>query len=50
MLLDEANDPHELKNLANDPAYAKTVQEMKSLLKQLPGAAAPSANEKAKPK
>src|SRR5262249_27792121 len=36
MLLDAANDPFELKNLAGDPAYAKTVHEMKSLLTRLP--------------
>ncbi len=36
MLFDHANDPQEMKNLASDPAYAKTVAEMKELLKQLP--------------
>jgi len=36
MLFDEQADPHELKNLANDPAHAKTVAEMRALLKQLP--------------
>jgi iduronate 2-sulfatase len=36
MLIDEVNDPHELKNLATDPAHSKTVREMKSLLKQMP--------------
>jgi arylsulfatase A-like enzyme len=36
MLFDEAEDPHELKNLAGDPARAKTVAEMKRLLKQIP--------------
>ena len=36
MLFDETKDPHELKNLAEDPAYAKTAQEMKRLLKQIP--------------
>jgi iduronate 2-sulfatase len=36
MLFDEEKDPHELKNLAPDPAYAKTVAEMKRLLKQIP--------------
>jgi arylsulfatase A-like enzyme len=36
MLFDETKDPHELKNLAEDPTYAKTVQEMKKLLKQIP--------------
>jgi len=38
MLFDRRKDPHELKNLANDPAHAKVVQEMKALLKQIPGA------------
>lgn len=41
MLFDHSNDPHELKNLAADPAHAKTVREMKSLLKQLPAEARP---------
>ncbi len=36
MLFDETRDPHELKNLAADPAYAKTVREMKRLLKRVP--------------
>jgi arylsulfatase A-like enzyme len=36
MLCDMVKDPFELKNLAADPAHAKTVIEMKSLLKQLP--------------
>jgi arylsulfatase A-like enzyme len=36
MLFDHSNDPRELKNLADNPAHAKTVQEMKNLLKQLP--------------
>ena len=36
MLLDQSNDPHELKNLAAEPAYAKTVQEMRALLGKLP--------------
>lgn len=36
MLFDETKDPHELKNLASDPAHAKTVAEMKRLLKQIP--------------
>jgi len=29
-------DPHELKNLSNDPKYAKTVEEMKKILSRLP--------------
>ncbi len=32
-LYDELNDPRELKNLANDPKYSKTVAELKLLLK-----------------
>jgi arylsulfatase A-like enzyme len=36
MLFDRTKDPHEMKNLANDPAYAKTVAEMKNLLEQMP--------------
>lgn len=36
MLLDHANDPNELKNLAADPAYAQTVGEMRKLLTQIP--------------
>jgi len=36
MLFDMSKDPLELKNLANDSNQAKTVQEMKNLLKQMP--------------
>lgn len=36
MLFDHARDPRELKNLASDPAHAKTVAEMKRLLRQMP--------------
>ncbi|MBI4624044.1 MAG: sulfatase [Verrucomicrobia bacterium] len=36
MLFDEARDPHELKNLAEDKAHAPVVAEMKALLKRLP--------------
>ena len=36
MLFDYARDPRELKNLAPDPAHAKTVAEMKRLLKRMP--------------
>ena len=36
MLFENAKDPYESKNLATDPAYAKTVKEMKDLLRQLP--------------
>jgi len=43
MLLDTQNDPNELKNLAADPAYAKTVAEMRKLLLQIP-AKVPDSN------
>jgi arylsulfatase A-like enzyme len=36
MLFENDKDPFELKNLATDPAYAKSVREMKDLLRQLP--------------
>ena len=36
MLIDTQKDPFELKNLASDPAYAKTVAEMRKLLQQIP--------------
>jgi iduronate 2-sulfatase len=36
VLFDEAADPHEMKNLAEDPTQAKVVAEMKALLKALP--------------
>ena len=36
MLFDHSRDPLELKNLAGDPAFARQVEEMKRLLKQLP--------------
>jgi arylsulfatase A-like enzyme len=36
MLLDRVNDPHELRNLAADPAYAKERATMKALLAKLP--------------
>ena len=36
MLIDELNDPHELKNLAPDPTHARTVAEMKRLLSLMP--------------
>ncbi len=38
MLTDIAEDPHELKNLANDAKYEKTVREMKNLLGKMPTA------------
>jgi iduronate 2-sulfatase len=34
MLFKHPDDPHELKNLADDPAYASVIKEMKSLLKK----------------
>ena len=30
------DDPHELKNLSNDPKYAKVVEDMKKILSRLP--------------
>lgn len=36
MLYETEKDPHELKNLSNDPKYAKTVAEMKQLLAKMP--------------
>jgi iduronate 2-sulfatase len=36
MLFDHSFDPHELINLANDPAHAETVAKMKRLLRRLP--------------
>jgi arylsulfatase A-like enzyme len=36
VLFDEAADPHEMKNLAADPAQAKVVAELKALLARLP--------------
>jgi arylsulfatase A-like enzyme len=36
MLFDEQADPHEMRNLAADPAQAKVVAEMKALLAKLP--------------
>lgn len=38
MLTDVAKDPHELKNLADDKKYAKTIAEMKRFLSQMPTA------------
>lgn len=32
-LYDHARDPHEYRNLANDPAYARTIAELKRLLR-----------------
>ncbi len=34
-LYDETSDPHELNNLASDPAYAGVVKKMKALLKEI---------------
>ncbi len=36
MLLDHSSDPLEMKNLANDPAYSATVNEMRKLLRLVP--------------
>ena len=36
MLYAIEDDPHELKNLSNDPKYAKPVEEMKKLLSRMP--------------
>ncbi|HET8781403.1 MAG TPA: sulfatase/phosphatase domain-containing protein, partial [Pyrinomonadaceae bacterium] len=36
MLLDHENDPNEMRNLAADPAYSQTVNEMRNLLTQIP--------------
>jgi uncharacterized sulfatase len=36
MLFETEKDPYELKNLAQDAAYAKTVVEMKGLLAKMP--------------
>jgi arylsulfatase A-like enzyme len=38
MLFEHPKDPFELKNLANDPNYAKTIAEMKQLLAKMPTA------------
>lgn len=37
-LYDHDADPHEFKNLAVDPEHAKTVAEMRQLLKRIPPA------------
>lgn len=37
MLLDENEDPHEMKNLVDDPKYADIKQKMAALLKNFPG-------------
>ncbi|MFT3783025.1 MAG: sulfatase [Nibricoccus sp.] len=37
MLIDPANDPHELKNLVNDPKYAPIVKELSALVKTYVG-------------
>jgi iduronate 2-sulfatase len=36
VLFDHESDPHEMKNLADDPNHAGTVKELKSLLSKLP--------------
>jgi arylsulfatase A-like enzyme len=37
VLFDEQNDPHELRNLASEPAHAATRAELRALLDKLPG-------------
>ena len=36
VLFDHENDPHEMRNLANDAKYKETVTDMKRLLAKLP--------------
>ena len=36
MLFDIEKDPHELKNLATDPKYAKLVTELRTLARKMP--------------
>ena len=36
VLFDHQSDPHEMKNLADDPQYKSVVEEMKALLAKLP--------------
>jgi arylsulfatase A-like enzyme len=50
MLFDHSRDPNELKNLADDPAYAKTVREMKRLLTQIPSTDLPRSTKTATPR
>lgn len=38
MLFDISQDPHELKNLADDPKYARTVEQLRIELRKMPGA------------
>ena len=45
-LYDHDQDPREYRNLANDPAYAKTVETMKRLLRQAPAAAGNGSDKK----
>jgi uncharacterized sulfatase len=45
-LYDHAKDPQEYRNLANDPAYARTVEEMKRLLRAAQNAPASETNNK----
>ncbi len=37
MLIDFEQDPHELKNLAGDPAYAATEEQLAALVKEYRG-------------
>jgi uncharacterized sulfatase len=41
VLFDHDSDPHEMKNLADEPSHAGTVKEMKLLLSKLPGKKTP---------
>jgi hypothetical protein len=34
MLIDETADPHEMKNLANDPQYASVCAELGAMVKK----------------
>jgi uncharacterized sulfatase len=43
-LYDEKNDPGEMRNLAKDPKYAKTVAEMRALLQSARGPKSPTAD------
>ena len=44
MLFDHSRDPFELKNLADDQAFARQVREMKRLLERLPSATVSNIN------
>jgi uncharacterized sulfatase len=44
-LYDHDKDPHEYRNLANDPAYAKTIEEMRRLLRAAQKAPVSGSNQ-----